>query len=84
MAHKLDPGIWMNGRSRPIWHYTELPEGLRPASLSDLSYGTPVLYRVLIGPDAGDFYTDFVRESTREALQARIRAGILVYVRAEN
>ena len=41
MATKLAFGIWMNGRSWPVWHYRELPDGVRPATFADLRrYGT--------------------------------------------
>lgn len=75
----------MNGRSWPVWHYRELPEGVRPAVPADLRrYGTPVLYQVRIGPDAGDYYTDFVRKATVGPLLQRIKLGLPVYVLANN
>lgn len=82
MANKLAAGIWMNGRSWPVWHYRELPEGVRPAVPADLRrYGTPVLYQVRIGPDAGDYYTDFVRTSTRPVLLQMLQTGVPLYVK---
>ncbi len=82
MANKLAAGIWMNGRSWPVWHYRELPEGVRPAVPADLQrYGTPVLYQVRIGPDAGDYYTDFVRKATQPALLQMLDDGDAVYVK---
>lgn len=67
--------LWMGGRSWPVWLYDELPEGVRPARLSDLWNGRPVLYRVLVGPNEGRWASDFVAPSTRAALEARIRDG---------
>lgn len=82
MANKLAAGIWMNGRSWPVWHYRELPEGVRPAVPADLQrYGTPVLYQVRIGPDAGDYYADFVRTSTRSVLLRMLQEGVPLYVK---
>ena len=82
MASRLAAGIWMNGRSWPVWHYKELPEGVRPAVPADLQrYGTPVLYQVRIGPDAGDYYTDFVRKATQRTLQLILLQGGTVYVK---
>lgn len=75
----------MNGRSWPVWHYRELPGGVRPAVPADLQrYGTPVLYQVRIGPDAGGWYTDFVRKATVGPLLQRIKFGLPVYVLANN
>lgn len=72
----------MNGRSWPVWHYRELPEGVRPAVPADLQrYGTPVLYQVRIGPDAGDYYTDFVRTSTRPVFLQLLQEGVPLYVK---
>lgn len=82
MANKLGIGIWMSGRSWPVWHYRELPEGVRLATAADLRrYGTPVLYQVRIGPDAGDWYTDFVRPATWHALLTMLQVGVAVYAR---
>lgn len=82
MARKLAAGIWMNGRSWPVWHYHELPEGVRPAVPADLQrYGTPVLYQVRIGPDAGGWYTDFVRKATQPILLQMLREDAPVYVK---
>lgn len=67
--------IWMGGRSWPAWLYHEVPEGMRPARLTDLVKGRPVLCRVLTGPNAGMWSTDFVRAATMDALRARISSG---------
>ena len=64
----LDLCIWMGGRSWPVWVYSAVPEGVRLATAADLYDGRPVLYQVRIGPDAGDYYTDFVRPATYPAL----------------
>lgn len=71
--YKGELRIWMGGRSWPVWLYDELPEGVRPAELRDLIPGRPVLYRMLAGPNAGKWASEFVRPSTRAALEARIR-----------
>lgn len=78
---KLEIGVWMNGKSHPIWCYDKVPDGMRLASLRDLWWGRPILTKVLLGPDEGCFYTEYVRESTIEILKARIEQGIPVYVR---
>lgn len=80
-AERIIPGIWMDGKSRPVWRYEDVPEGMRPARVSDLYHGRPVLYRVLIGPDKGMWYTDFVRPSTYRIFRERIEKGLPVYVR---
>lgn len=79
--HKLEFGVAMDGRSLPIWHYTFVPSGMRPATRSDLLRGRAVLYKVQLGPDAGDYYTDYVRPSTIEALRYMIDNGLTVYVK---
>lgn len=81
---KLEIGAWVNGRSRPVWCYDKVPDGMRPATLRDLVWGRPVLTEVLLGPDKGCFYTEYVRQSTIEILRERIRQGIPVFVRDNN
>ena len=77
---KLEIGVWMNGKSHPVWVYDKVPEGMRPATLRDLMWYRPVLTKVLLGPDKGLYYTDYVRQNTIEVLRERIRQGIPVYV----
>lgn len=81
---KLGIGVWMGGRSLPIWCYDAVPEGVRPATLQDLWPGRPVLFQVRIGPDAGSWYQDYVRPTTIEPLRRRIQLGTSVYVLAKN
>lgn len=81
MTTKLDICVWTGGRSLPVWRYDSIPAGVRPARLSDLLPGTPVLHLVRIGPDAGKYYQDYVRPSTIEPLRQRICAGE-VYVKS--
>lgn len=69
------------GRSLPLWHYTFVPEGMRRAEVKDLTRARPVLYRVEAGPDKGDWYSDYVRESTYRILCRMIRDGKEVWVR---
>lgn len=69
------------GRSLPLWHYTFVPEGMRRAEIKDLTRARPVLYRVEIGPDKGDWYSEYVRESTYRILCRMIREGKEVWVR---
>ena len=78
---KLDFGISMDGKSYPIWHYTFVPSGMRLATRQDLLRGRAVLCQVQLGPDAGDYYTDFVRASTIEPLRYMVDHGIPVYVK---
>lgn len=81
MTTKLDICVWTGGRSLPVWRYDSIPAGVRPARLSDLLPGTPVLYLVRIGPDAGKYYQDYVRPSTYHILQLMLSAGVPVYVK---
>lgn len=76
----LDLNVWYRGRSLPVWCYDSVPEKMRPARTTDLYMGRPVLYRVLIGPDEGKYYTDYVRPSIYQLLVERINAGLEVYV----
>ncbi len=69
------------GRSMPLWHYRKLPDGLHRAEVGDLWRGRLVLYRVEFGSDEGDWYTDYVRESTYRALCRMIREGKDVWVK---
>ena len=65
----------------PVWCYESVPESVRPAEARDLWPGRPVLYQVRIGPDAGKYYQDYVRASTREILLQMLRDGVSVYVK---
>ena len=69
------------GRSLPLWHYTFVPEGMRLAKEKDLTRARPVLYRVEAGPDKGDWYSDYVRESTYRILCRMIREEKEVWIR---
>lgn len=80
-AVKILPGIWASGRSLSVWRYESVPDGMRLAKIRDLYLGRPVLYQVLIGPDKGKWYTDYVRESTYRIFRDRIEAGLPVYVK---
>ncbi len=80
-AVKILPGIWASGRSLSVWRYESVPDGMRPAVVRDLHYWRPVLYQVLIGPDKGMWYTDYVRTSTYQLFKRRIEAGLPVYVK---
>ncbi len=81
-AEKLQIAIWFNGRSYPIYRYEAPPADVRPATVVDLArYGTPVLYEVSLGPDAGSWYTDIVRPATRQLLEGKVRRGCTVYVK---
>lgn len=71
----------MGGRSLPLWCYESVPEGVRPAEARDLWPGRGVLYQVRIGPDAGKYYQDYVRASTREILLQMLQEGVMVYVK---
>lgn len=79
----LDLSVWYRGRSLPLWCYDTVPEKMRPARSTDLYMGRPVLYQVLIGPDEGQYYTDYVRPQTYHLLIDRINAGKEVYVASQ-
>lgn len=84
MARKLDISVWMGGRSLSLWCYESVPAGVRPAAARDLWPGRPVLYQVRIGPDAGKYYQDYVRSTTREILLQLLSGGVPVYVKEES
>lgn len=78
---KLEFGQWCSGRSWPVWHYQELPEGVRPARQGELWNGRPVLWQVQLGPDKGDWYAARVTPFNIKALSDYIARGIPVYVK---
>lgn len=57
---KLDIGQFAFNRHFDVWRYDSVPEGMRPAQTSDIVIGRMVLYKVHIGPDAGQYYTSVV------------------------
>lgn len=63
------------GKSLPLWHYRSRPAGLHQATVRELTRGRPVLYRVELGPDVGEWYSDYVRESTWKPLCRMIAEG---------
>ena len=69
------------GRSMPLWHYGELPPGMVKAEQKDLYRGRCVLYRVELGPDKGDWYSDYVRDSNYRILCRMIREGKDVWIK---
>ena len=69
------------GRSCALWHYRHRPEGLHQAKISELRRGMPVLYRAQLGKNAGDWYSDYVRESTWKFLCQLIAEGKEVLIR---
>ena len=69
------------GRSMPLWHYRALPSGMRRAETKDLYRGRCILYRVELGPDTGDWYSDYVRESNYRILCRMIREGKDVWIK---
>lgn len=71
----LDISADVYGKSCPLWHYRHRPKGLHQAKVSELRKGMPVLYRVELGPDAGNWYSDYVRESTYKPLCRMIAEG---------
>ena len=77
---QLDLRVWAWGRSLPLWCYDTLPEGARLARTTDLKQGRDILYKVLVGPDEGKYYTDYVRPSVSRILIDRINAGYEVWV----
>jgi hypothetical protein len=81
IIEKLDFGIWFDNKSHPIWHYDEVPEGMRLASISDLYYRRPVLHLATSGPYEGDYLTDYVGPGTYYIFKNMIEIGIPVYVK---
>lgn len=79
----LDLCVWYRGRSLPVWCYDAVPEKMRRARTTDLYMGRPILYQVLVGPDEGLYYTDYVRPQIYHLLIDRINAGKEVYVAAQ-
>lgn len=78
---RLDFDAVVYGRHLPLWHYKKIPDGMRPGTRKDLYKGRPFLYRVRIGPDAGDWYTDYIRTSTIDAVMQMLEDGEPVYVK---
>lgn len=76
-----DLRIFYNGRSFPCWHYKEVPDGMRLATLRDLWFGRQILFQLQLGADAGEYCTSIVRESNIEVLQEYLKVGIPVYVK---
>lgn len=72
---KLDIEVNFRGQSVPIWHYMTRPDEMRSADISDLYIGRQVMYRVKIGPDAGDWYCEPVRQSNYYILCQMIKDG---------
>ena len=79
----LDLRVSFRGQSLPVWRYDSVPDGMRLARTTDLYMGRPVLYKVLVGPDEGLYYTDYVRPQIYHTLIDRINAGEEVYVAAQ-
>ncbi len=75
---RLEFNAFLDRRSLPLWHYKTPPSGLRPAELCDLYRGRPVLYKVELGPDAGEWYTDYVRASNYAALCRLTKLGTVL------
>lgn len=78
---KMDLRTDVQGVSRVSWKYEELPEGLRAAKASELVMGMCVLYQVLIGPDLGWYYSDYVTPRNFSSLVMKIRMGYTVWIR---
>lgn len=78
---RLEFGEWFNGRHHDIWHYHQVPEGMRPATLRDLYPGRTVLYQVRLGPDAGDYYTAHYHGNHVEPIRWMVQHGHPVFVK---
>jgi hypothetical protein len=57
---KLEIGQYAFNRHYDVWCYKSVPEGMRPATAADITFGRMLLYKVRIGPDAGSYYTSVV------------------------
>ena len=79
----LDLRVSFRGQSLPVWRYDSVPDGMCLARTTDLYMGRPVLYQVMIGPDKGMYYTDYVRPTVYRTLIDRINAGHPVYVQGQ-
>lgn len=78
---RLEFGLWFDGKSHPIWHYKEVPEGMRIATLKDMYYGRPFLAEVLLGPHKGDYYTGYYVGKEVAPVRYRITHGMPVYIK---
>lgn len=77
--YKLEIGVWMNGKSFPIWVYDKVPEGMRPIKdLRELWYGRAFLYPSQLSP--GEYLVDYMRETDVEAVNYMWAHGIPMYV----
>lgn len=81
VPERLEFNAEVYGRSMPLWHYRELPPGMVKAEQEDLYRGRCVLYRVELGPDKGDWYSDYVRDSNYRILCRMIREGKDVWIK---
>lgn len=82
-CEELEFGQIAYGRHFPVWHYREIPTGMRPAIYSDIQPGNKVLYQVRIGPHKGEYYTAIVTQGARmEILRHYVKSGIPVYVKS--
>ena len=75
---RLEFNAFLDGRSLPLWHYKSPPSGMRAAEFRDLYRGRLVLYRVELGPDVGEWYTDYVRASNYAALCRLVKSGAVL------
>lgn len=77
--YKLEIGVWMNGKSYPIWVYDKVPDGMRRiTSLRELWYGRAFLYPSQLTP--GIFLVDYMRETCKEAVNSMWNHDIPMYV----
>ena len=78
--YKLEFGVWMNGRSLPIWVYDKIPSGMkRVTSIRELWYGRPFLFSSQLFPDK--FITGYMRDSVVESVQYMLSHDIPMYVK---
>ena len=78
--YKLDFGVWLNGRSMPIWVYDHVPNGMsRVTSLRQLWYGRPFLFASQLKP--GTYMTSYMRDTVIEPVKYMLSHDIPIYVK---
>ena len=70
-----DLTVVFRGRRYATWRYDQVPPGMKLATRRDIFLGRQILFQVILGSDAGKYYSGVVTESNRDAVYARIEDG---------
>lgn len=81
--HQLEFGIWMYGRSFPVWEYDHLPSGMkRVTSIYELRFGRPFLFESRLVP--GKFLTSYMRDSILKTVKNMLKDNVAIYVKSQD